>query len=112
MPLRIGGPKNFNAVRCEARVPMEVGVRISGHVVLPGTETTFTENVSTRGARVISTRRWKINDRMIITTLAGSFQCIARVAYCRTAPQEGYAVGLEFVDPSSSGWVVGGGPGR
>ena len=112
MPLGIRGPKNFNAVRCEARVPMEVGVRISGHVVLPGTETTFTENVSTRGARVISTRRWKINDRMIITTLAGSFQCIARVAYCRTAPQEGYAVGLEFLDPSSSGWVVGGGPGR
>lgn len=113
MPLGIGAPKNFNAVRCETRVPMEVGVHISGHGALPGTETTFTQNVSSRGARVFSTRRWKTNDRMIITTLAGSFQCIARVAYCHTAPQEGFAVGLEFVDPSASGWVVGGGgPGR
>lgn len=87
---------------------MEVGVHISGHDALPGTETTFTENVSSRGARVLSTRRWKINERMMVTTLAGSFQTIARVAYCHTVPQAGYAVGLEFVEPGG-GWVVGDG---
>lgn len=108
MPLGIGGPKSFSAVRCETRIPMEVGVHISGHSGLPGTETTFTENVSVRGARVLSTRRWKINDRMMVKTLAGSFQAIARVAYCHTVPQAGYAVGLEFVEPSG-GWVVGDG---
>ncbi len=111
MPLGIGGPKTFDAVRCETRVPMEVGVHISGHRALPGTETTFTENVSSRGARVLSSRRWKINDRMMITTLAGSFQCVARVAYCHTVPQAGFAVGLEFVEPSGS-WILNGGPGR
>lgn len=108
MPLGIGGPKSFSAVRCETRIPMEVGVHISGHDALPGTETTFTENVSSRGARVLSTRRWKINERMMVTTLAGSFQTIARVAYCHTVPQAGYAVGLEFVEPGG-GWVVGDG---
>ena len=111
MPLGLGGSKSFNAIRCETRVPMEVGVQISGHGAHPGTETTFTENVSSRGARVFSTRRWKINDRMVITTPAGSFQSTARVAYCHTVPQAGFAVGLEFVEPSA-GWVVGDGFGR
>ena len=108
MPLGIGGPKTFDFVRCETRVPMEVGVHISGHTVLPGTETTFTENVSARGARVLSSRRWKINDQIVVTALAGTFQCIARVAYCHTAPQAGFAVGLEFVEPNGK-WIVGNG---
>ncbi len=85
---------------------MEVGVHISGHSAHPGTETTFTENVSARGARVVSIRKWRINDRLIVSTLAGSFQSIARVAYCHTVPQVGFAVGLEFVEPGE-GWVLG-----
>ena len=95
----------FNVVRREPRIPMEVGVHISGHEALPGTETTFTENVSARGARVLSSRRWKINDRIVVTSLAGSFRSIARVAYCEHSPDSGYAVGVEFVE-SSGGWVV------
>jgi hypothetical protein len=47
---------------------MEVGVQITGHLALPGTETTFTENVSSRGARVLSTRRWKIYDQLTIAS--------------------------------------------
>ncbi len=108
MALGVGGPKSFSAVRCETRIPMEVGVHISGHRVQPGTETTFTENVSLRGARVLSTRRWKINDQIVVTTLAGSFHSIARVAYCHTVPQAGFAVGVEFVE-TNGGWVIGDG---
>jgi len=106
MPLGIFSPKSFSAVRCEARVPMEVGVHISGHHAQPGTEITFTENVSSRGARVLTTRRWKINDRIVVTTLAGSFHSTARVAYCHKVPHAGFAVGVEFVE-TSGGWVVG-----
>lgn len=108
MPLGIGGPKTFAAVRCETRVPMEVGVNISGHGALPGTESTFTENVSSRGARVLTNRRWKINDRIELTTLAGSFRSVARVAYCHKIPQAGFAVGLEFIEHKGS-WVIGNG---
>ena len=90
---------------------MEVGVHISGHTAVPGTEATFTENVSSRGARVLSTRRWKINDRLVISTLAGSFRAVARVAYCQPVPQAGFAVGLEFVEPSGN-WIVADGPNR
>lgn len=105
MALGMGVPKTFIAVRSEKRVPMEVGVRISGHSALPGTETTFTQNVSPRGARVLSTRPWKINDRMVISTMTGSFRSTARVAYCAMTPDSQFAVGLEFIEPNGK-WVV------
>jgi hypothetical protein len=105
MPLGIGTPKSFTIARREMRVPMEIGVHISGHTKLPGTETTFTENVSSRGARVLSSRRWKTNDRLTITTFAGSFRSLARVAYCQAVPETGFAIGIELIEPSGT-WVV------
>ena len=105
MALGMGVPKSFVAVRSEQRVPMEVGVRISGHAALPGTETTFTQNVSPRGARVLSTRPWKINDQMVIATMTGSFRSTARVAYCTITAESHFAVGLEFLEPNGR-WVV------
>jgi len=86
---------------------MEVGVRITGNSAIPGTETTFTQNVSPRGARVLSTRPWKVNDHMTISTMTGSFRALARVAYCSVTPESQFAVGLEFLDPNGK-WVVGG----
>jgi hypothetical protein len=109
MRFGMGIPKNTVAPRREPRVPMEVGVHITGHPAIPGTETTFTENVSPRGARVLSVRRWKIDDRLTITTLTGSFRSIARVAYCQLVPETGFAVGLEFIEPNGN-WVVADSP--
>ncbi len=105
MALGMGVPKSFVAVRSEQRVPMEVGVRISGHAAIPGTETTFTQNVSPRGARVLSTRPWKINDQMVIATMTGSFRSTARVAYCTITAESHFAVGLEFIEQNGK-WVV------
>jgi PilZ domain len=101
-------PKTAAGPRRETRIPMEVGVHISGHPVLPGTESTFTENVSSRGARVLSTRRWKPGDRLTIATLTGSFRAMARVAYCQLVPEAGFAVGLEFLELTGQ-WVIAGG---
>jgi len=105
MRLGMGVPKTI-AARRESRIPMEVRVQITGHLVLPGTETTFTENVSAGGARVLSTRRWKPGDRLTIATLTGSFKSIARVAYCQLIPEAGFAVGIELLG-SRDGWVIG-----
>ncbi|MGA3294211.1 MAG: hypothetical protein ABSE45_09555 [Candidatus Acidiferrales bacterium] len=105
MALGIGAVKTYAISRRETRIPMEVGVHISGHAALPGTETTFTENVSSCGARVLSTRRWKANDRLIVTTPAGSFRAVARVSYCQGAPETGFAIGLELVEQTGY-WVV------
>lgn len=105
MPLRLRRSQNYSVPRAEKRIPMEVGVRISGHVDLPGIETTFTENVSSRGARVATSRRWRQNDRLILATLTGSFHSIARVAYCESVPSAGYAIGIEFLEPDGH-WVI------
>ncbi len=105
MPLGTGDPKTFTFARREARIPMEVGVRIAGARVPEEPETTFTENVSSRGARVWSTQRWKINDHLMIATLPGSFRAEARVAYCESVRGSGYAVGLEFMNAVGT-WVV------
>jgi hypothetical protein len=105
MALGLGAPKSFSIARREKRIPMEIGVHISGHTTLPGTETTFTENVSSRGARVLSSRRWKTNDRVTITTFRGSFRSLARVAYCQGIPETGFAIGVELIE-SSGTWVI------
>ena len=105
MRFGMGVPKTPGERR-ESRTPMEVRVQITGHLAMPGTETTFTENVSAGGARVWSTRRWKPGDRLTIATLTGSFKSIARVAYCQLVPEAGFAVGVEFLE-SRDGWVIG-----
>jgi hypothetical protein len=96
---------SFYLPRTEGRIPMEVGVQICGHPQLPGVENTFTENVSRRGARVLSVRRWRTNDQLWISTLSGRFRALARVAYCESLRGKGFAVGVEFVDPRGP-WVV------
>ena len=90
--------------RYEKRIPMAIAVHISGHERTPGTETAFTENVSSRGARVSSMRRWRLNEKLEIESLPGNFRALARVTYCRPH-SEGYVIGLEFLEPSGR-WVV------
>ncbi len=111
MRFGMGVPKAFTAPRCDPRIPMEVGVQIAGHITVPGVEATFTENVSPRGARVLSARRWEKNDRLVIYTVSGSFRSLARVAYCELARDNGFAVGVEFLD-SNGKWVVADSPAR
>ena len=98
-------PKQFASERIDKRIPMEVAVLISGHKASPGVESTFTENVSSRGARVVTVRRWDPNDRLTLASRAGDFRSIARVAYCQSLRGTGYAVGLEFLEPNGR-WVV------
>ena len=90
--------------RFEKRIPMSIAVHISGHERAPGVETAFTENVSSRGARVLSTRRWRANEMLEIASLPGNFRAKARVAYCQQQSQ-GFVIGLEFLEPTGR-WVV------
>ena len=66
-------PNTFDVERLEKRIPMTVAVHISGHERAPGVETTFTENVSSRGARVSSIRRWRPNENVEIRIVARRF---------------------------------------
>jgi hypothetical protein len=95
----------FTFFRAEERVPMEIPVMLDGHQRTPGRESTFTENVSARGARVVSVRRWEKGERLTFISRTGEFRSSARVAYCQSLHGDGYAVGVEFLDVKGR-WVV------
>jgi|ERR1700740_553207 hypothetical protein len=94
----------FAVQRIEERIPMTVAVHLSGIRSAQDAETTFTENVSSRGARVPSAHRWQPNERLRIESVPGNFSAVARVAYCRPH-REGFVIGLEFLEPTGR-WVV------
>src|ERR1700756_4844781 len=83
--------------RTEDRIPMKIGVFLEGNRQVPGAESTFTENVSVRGARVVSVRRWEPDDRLMLTSRTGEFRSSARVAYCQPMQGDGFAIGVEFM---------------
>ena len=91
--------------RIERRIPMEIPVVLDGHRETPGAESTFTENVSARGARVVSTRRWDKDESLTLVSRTGEFRSSARVAYCQPLHGDGYAIGVEFLEPAGR-WVV------
>lgn len=85
---------------------MQVGVRISGNALTPGLETTFTENVSARGARVKSVRRWRTGESVCVMSLTEGFRSLARVAYCEANRDSGFSIGVEFLELEGQ-WVLG-----
>jgi len=91
--------------RAEKRIPMEIPVLIDGHRRAPGSESTFTENVSARGARVVSVRRWEQGEPLVFASRTGEFRSEGRVAYCQPLQGEGFAIGVEFLEPTGR-WVV------
>ena len=101
MPLKT----EFVFHRAEKRILMEIPVLIDGHREAPGMELTFTENVSARGARVISARYWEPGEPLKFASRTGEFRSSARVAYCQSLQGDGFAIGVEFLNPKGR-WVV------
>ena len=97
--------KTFVFHRADKRIPMEIPVVLDGHRRVPGTESTFTENVSARGARVVSVRNWEKGEKLTLVSRTGEFRSSARVAYCQPLHGEGYAIGVEFLETKGR-WVV------
>jgi hypothetical protein len=95
----------YTFFRAEKRIPMEIPVMLDGHRQMPGTESTFTENVSARGARVVSVRNWAKGEQLTIVSRTGEFRSSARVAYCQPLHGDSYAVGVEFLETKGR-WVV------
>jgi hypothetical protein len=91
--------------RTENRLPMAVAIQISGNDRTPGIEMTFTENVSLHGARIITQREWRRDEQVQVASRPGDFRAKARVAYCERLREAGFAIGLEFLEPSGR-WVL------
>jgi hypothetical protein len=84
---------------------MAVAIQISGNDRVPGIEMTFTENVSLHGARIITQRAWRRDEHVQVASPPGDFRAKARVAYCERLREAGFAIGLEFLEPSGH-WVL------
>ena len=82
--------------RAEQRNPMQVAVDLSGLDVHRKAQQGVTENVSARGARVITGKPWGPNDRVMVRSLLGSLQSRARVVYCQPVGNGLFAIGLEL----------------
>jgi len=63
------------------------------------TELTVTENISSRGARVVTERLWSANDSLVIKSLEGDLQSEARVVYRQPIRGDVYAIGLALLEP-------------
>jgi hypothetical protein len=61
------------------------------------TEPVRTQNISSRGARVMTQRIWEPGTRLLIKSLRGDFWARARVVYWRSFSNTRFAMGLEFV---------------
>jgi hypothetical protein len=82
--------------RTELRTPMEVIVDLSSVDLRTPAQEGVTENISPRGARVLTSKPWKPNDRLNIRSLLGNFRSRARVVYCVPVKNDRFAVGLQL----------------
>jgi hypothetical protein len=89
-----------SAPRPERRIARAMAVQLSTIDESPLAEKTFTENVSSHGARVVTKRRWRPEEHVWLKSLEGDFQSQARVVYCQLLPRNNFAVGLDLFSPA------------
>jgi hypothetical protein len=89
--------QSFVAQRVENRLAMKTTALLIGRHGRLGVERAITENVSSRGVRVISTSEWYTDDTILVSLPAGHFTSAARVTYCDPVGQGQFVTGLEFV---------------
>jgi hypothetical protein len=82
--------------RLEDRTAVHVTVDLSGFDVRAAAQQGVTENVSARGARVVTNKPWQPNDHLTVRSLLGNLRSRARVVYCQPLEQGSFAIGLEL----------------
>jgi len=85
--------------RSEKRNAAVVTVMLTSSELPFPTEVALTENISSRGARVVSKGLWEKNNSLVIKSLDGGLQSEARVIYRRPIREDVYAIGLELIAP-------------
>src|ERR1700732_4668790 len=84
------------ARRLEDRAPVHVTVDLARLDIHTGAQQGVTENVSARGARVVTNKPWQPNDHVKVRSLLGSLRSRARVVYCQPMGKDSFAIGLEL----------------
>ena len=85
--------------RMEKRLPIIVVVRLARAEPTGAQkeERTFTDNISSRGARVFSTRPWQLGDAVQLTPRNEGL-ALGKVVYCQLLPDNRYVIGVKFQD--------------
>jgi hypothetical protein len=85
--------------RYDKRSAATVAVMLTSQERAFATELTVTENVSERGARVLTKKLWRANDALVIKSLEGDLLSEARVVYRQPVRENVYAIGVELLAP-------------
>lgn len=82
--------------RAENRDSVKLPVDLASLDVRMPAQEGVTENVSLRGARVLTGKPWKPNEKLNVRSLIGNLRSRARVVYCEPLGRGMYAVGLQL----------------
>jgi hypothetical protein len=91
--------QQFTVRRADERIRTKVTAILVGGSDRIGMETGFTENVSLRGARIITAKRWHRDETVLLSLPGFHFASGARVAYCDSLRDGSFGTGLEFTGP-------------
>ena len=89
-------PMFSQARRFEGRSPVHVTVDLSSLDIHTVAQQGITENVSARGARIVTSKPWQPNAHVKVRSLLGSLRSRARVVYCQPLGNDSFAIGLEL----------------
>jgi hypothetical protein len=96
-------PTHRSDGRFGRRIPKRLTAELSRPDESVPKEMTFTENVSLRGARVVTVQRWLPETRVLVTFLRNGVRSEGRVAYCQRKEAGGFAIGVELSGASRIG---------
>ena len=85
--------------RMERRLPIVVVVRLAEaeRACADGEERTYTDNISSRGARLYSIRPWQLGDAVQVTP-RNEGPARGNVVYCQTLEDGRFVIGVKFQD--------------
>ena len=82
--------------RMEKRIPMAVPVDLVIAEEMLVAERVVTVNVSPHGARVVTKRRWRVEEQPWLASLTSYFRLQGSVVYCQPMANGDFCVGLKF----------------
>jgi hypothetical protein len=83
--------------RNEKRVTMAIPVCLVTAEKLLVADQAMTVNVSSHGARIITRRRWQLEEQPQLASGSGELRTQARVVYCEPLTNGHFCVGLQFL---------------
>jgi len=83
--------------RIEKRVTLAIPVCLVIAEKLLVADQAMTVNVSSRGARILTRRRWQLEEQPRLASSSGELRTEAKVVYCEPVTDGLFCVGLQFL---------------